>query len=119
MAQDDDSRFVGVVELELALLEPEVRRDSRQVEELLDDDYREIGASGRLWTRQETLDALALEHDDGPTQVEELHALELAEGLVLLTYLSDRAGRKARRSSIWRRAGGRWRLVHHQGSELP
>jgi hypothetical protein len=118
MAQDD-SRFVAVVELELALLEPEVRRDARQVEELLDHDYREIGASGRLWTREETLEALALEQDDGAPEVEELHAVELAEGLVLLTYLSDRAGRRVRRSSIWRRADGRWRLVHHQGSELP
>lgn len=114
-----DDSLDEVVELELALLHPDVRRDRPWVEDLLDEDFREIGASGRLWSRQETVDGLAGEQDDGPVAVDDLEALQLADGLVLVTYVSDRAGRRAWRSSIWRRSGGRWRLVHHQGTPAP
>jgi hypothetical protein len=112
----DDDSFEEVVELELALLHPDVRRDRQWVQDLLDEDFREIGASGRLWSRQETIDALAREQGDEPVAVADMEALRLADGVVLLTFVSDRAGRRARRSSIWRRAEGRWRLLHHQGT---
>jgi hypothetical protein len=116
--QDHDS-LEEVVGLELALLRPDVRRDRRRVEDLLDEDFREIGASGRLWTRQETVESLAGEQDDEPVAVEDMVAVPLADGVVLLTYVSDRAGRRARRSAIWRRVDGRWRVLHHQGTLMP
>ena len=72
-----------------------------------------------MWTRQETVEMLAAEQDDEPIAVAEMEAVELADGVVLLTYVSDRAGRRARRSSIWRRVGGRWRQLHHQGTLAP
>ena len=42
-----------VIDLELSLLSLPVRRSALQVDELLDPDFREIDASGRLWTRAE------------------------------------------------------------------
>ncbi len=114
-----DDSLDEVVELELALLHPDVRRDRTWVEDVLDEDFREIGASGRLWSRQETVDGLAGEQGEGPVAVADLEALQLADGLVLVTYVSDRVGRRARRSSVWRRSGDRWRLVHHQGTPAP
>src|ERR671933_511573 len=116
--RDYDS-FEQVVELELALLHPDVRGDREWVEELLDEDFREIGASGRIWTRQETVEMLAADQDDEPIAVADMEAVEVADGVVLLTYVSDRAGCRARRSSICRRVGGRWRQLHHQGTLVP
>jgi hypothetical protein len=115
--QDHDS--FEQVELELALLHPDVRRDRQWVEELLDEDFREIGASGRTWTRQEAAGMLAAEQNDEPIAVADMEALRLAGDVVLLTYVSDRAGRRALRSAIWRRLDGRWRLLHHQGTLAP
>jgi hypothetical protein len=116
--QDNDG-FEQVVELELALLHPDLRRDRQWVEELLDEDFREIGASGCVWTRRETVEMLAAEQTDGAIAVVDMEALQLADGVVLLTYVSDRAGRRARRSAIWRRVDGRWRVLHHQGTLAP
>ena len=116
--QDHDS-FEQLVELELALLHPDVRRDRQWVDGLLDQDFREIGASGRVWTRQETVETLAGEQKDEPVAVADMEALQLADDVVLLTYVTDRAGRRARRSAIWRRREGRWRLLHHQGTLAP
>jgi hypothetical protein len=115
----DQHGFEQVVELELALLHGDVRRDRRRVEELLDEDFREIGASGQLWTRQETVELLAAEEGDEPVAVTDLTARRVAEGVVLLAYVSERAGRRAMRSAVWRLAEGRWRLLHHQGTPLP
>ena len=115
----DHDSFEQVVELELALLHPDVRRDRRWVEELLDEEFREIGASGRVWTRPEAVDMLAGEQTDEAIAVADMEALQLADGVVLLTYVSDRAGRRARRSAIWRRVDGRWRVLHHQGTLAP
>lgn len=108
-----------VVDAELALLDPQVRVDADRVEELLDPEFTEIGASGRLWTRDETLAALAAEPAGGPpADVDGLTVTEVADGVVLIRYVSDRAGRRARRSSLWRRTEGTWRLLHHQGTPL-
>jgi hypothetical protein len=54
-----------VIDCELALLSCQVRRSAQQVDELLDSDFREIGASGRLWTRTEMISALASDCSDG------------------------------------------------------
>jgi len=53
-----------VVELELALLTTSVRRSRTQLEGLLDPEFREVGASGRLWTREEIIADL-VDGDEG------------------------------------------------------
>lgn len=109
-----------VINLELALLTPDVRRSPARLEELLDPDFHEIGASGRLWNRSEIVAALSAEGDavGGPVLAVDLIAKTVGSGLVLLTYVSDPNGRAARRSSLWRRSGPAWRLLHHQGTLL-
>ncbi len=103
--------------LEMAMLSVEVRSDSGRVGELLDEDFREIGASGRLWTRSETLAALADDSAyEAPSEIAEMEAQEICPGLVLVTYLAATTGRRTRRSSLWRLADGSWRLVFHQGT---
>jgi len=110
-----------VVALELELLTPQVRRSEARLAELLDPEFTEIGASGRLWTRTEMIAALTEDEDDVPEPVPVLEVTGRVVGpdLVLVTYLSDPAGRAARRSSLWRRSQGSWRLLHHQGTLVP
>jgi len=109
-----------LINLERALLSPAVRGSVERLDELLDPEFREIGASGRLWTRGEMISALVEgDQSDEPIEAEDFHATPIGTGLVLLTYVSDPAGRVARRSSLWRRSGDRWRLLHHQGTLLP
>jgi hypothetical protein len=118
----DVDAVAEVIARERALLRPEVRSSADLVDQLLDPDFSEIGASGRLWTRAETIEALAEGRDgppSGPIGDTEMQGRRLADDLVLLTYVSDSSGRRARRTSLWRRSGRQWRLVHHQGTLLP
>lgn len=115
-----------VVALELALLTPEVRRSRARLEELLDPEFSEIGASGRLWGREAVIEMLVGDEDRDrdqasrtPLPTAEMAGRPAAPGLILLTYVSDPGGRAARRSSLWRRSGGSWRVLFHQGTLLP
>lgn len=106
------------IDCELALLTSVVRLDPIQVDAFLDPQYREVGASGRLWDRAATISALANEtasHQDA-FGVSDMNGRVIAANLVLLTYVTDQAGRRARRSSIWQRTNGTWRLLFHQGT---
>ena len=64
-----DNGVLAVIELELSLLSPDVRSSPAQVEKLLEPDFREIGASGRLWTRSQVVLALTREVPDDKTAV--------------------------------------------------
>lgn len=108
-----------VVELEHALLTASVRRSRAQLEALLDPEFREVGASGRLWTREEIIAELVDGDGGGPIEAVQVEAHEVAPDVVLVTFVTDRGGRAARRSSLWRFVGGRWRILHHQGTLLP
>ncbi len=109
-----------VIERELALMSPSVRRSVALVDELLDPEFREIGMSGRCWTRPEAIQALASEATDESCAAEmtDIEGTVLEPNLVLLTYVSSRGGRRARRSSLWRCSDGNWRLVLHQGTPI-
>ncbi len=118
----DDPRLL-LPELERHLLKPEVRSDRNAVSALLADDFMEFGASGRVWSRAEILAELATEplvHLDASN----FHVAMLSPELALVTYRSSRVQpnqppRQALRSSIWRLQGDHWRIVFHQGTQIP
>ncbi|MEV6330093.1 nuclear transport factor 2 family protein [Streptomyces sp. NPDC051909] len=108
---------------ELRLHDPAVRASADGVR-LFDPEFVEIGASGRRWTYEEMIAALPTLHggaDSPRIEVSGLRGVLLAPGLVHLTYETVIAGRRARRSSLWRKGDGDtgWRLYHHQGTPVP
>ncbi|GAB3168825.1 DUF4440 domain-containing protein [Streptomyces incanus] len=108
----------AVIEAELKLLDPEVRRSPRRVGELLHPEFVEVGASGRVWDRDAIIALLAGEHDAGDPAgtVSRMKAAQLAPDTVHLTYDTDHRSRRAHRSSLWRRTGRVWLLYFHQGT---
>ncbi|WP_307496017.1 ribonuclease HI family protein [Arthrobacter woluwensis] len=129
-----------VTALEKRLLEPSVRADLGEVARILHPDFEEIGSSGRTWSRDEMLLALA-DEDHEPIDITPLSASRLTENTILLQYRTRSAGRTVLRSSLWvltdpassRGAGSRsaagenvrsqdtatqstWRLRFHQGT---
>lgn len=109
----------ALLRLETLLLRPHVRRSRERLEELLAPGFLEFGASGRVFTREEIVEALPNEpHTE--RLIVDFAARELAPGLVLVTYRAERpGGASSLRSSIWRETGGRWELMFHQGTAIP
>jgi hypothetical protein len=119
-----DQDVQAVIELELQLQKPEVRAETAAVEALLHPGFSEFGASGRRWGRTEMLAALAAEQpaaeqpaaEEPAITATEMTGTRLADDVIHLTYLSQRAGRRALRSSIWLRTPDGWRVYFHQGT---
>lgn len=111
------SQVDEVLELERELQTLRCRRDAARLRTLLADDFTEVGASGRIWDRASIIEHIGAE--DG----EEIEVLRLAGRVagadVILTQWDSRRGRDmARRTSLWRRTGEGWQIVHHQGTPL-
>jgi ribonuclease HI len=115
----DDADVAVVVRLELELLDPAIRADPHAVRARLHPQFREVGASGRLWDAAAVAFALAAEGTDDPIDASDMESFRLASEVILLTYTTRRAGRVARRSSVWTRAVGEWQLRYHQGTLVP
>ena len=84
------------------------------------DDFWEIGASGQRYSREFVLDVLearlANPVDESDWESRDFHVRELAPDVYLLTYTLRQGERLTRRSTIWRRTDGDWKIVFHQGT---
>jgi hypothetical protein len=82
-------------------------------------DFWEVGASGRRYNREFSLQLLAKRSHE-PSKEEwkctGYHVQEIAPGSYLLTYTLEQPGRVTRRCTIWRKEAGRWLAVYHQGT---
>lgn len=84
--------------LELLLMDPAVRRDRERVGALLTSDFVEFGSSGRVWTRDTTLELLA-SGTFTALRAEDFAFRLLGRDVVLVTYRTLRTDGVARRRS--------------------
>jgi hypothetical protein len=121
VAELDEATKSELERLELLLMDPAVRRDREQVAGLLTEDFQEFGSSGRVWTRETTLELLATEMYLPPV-VESFACRGLGRDVALVTYRSVRTTEATNerkvtlRSSIWTRELGSWKMCFHQGT---
>ena len=109
--------------LEELMTKPDIRRSPDELSQLLADDFREFGGSGRVFDKRQIIEAL---QDQPPVQLwlDVFQVMRLASDVALVTYRgncrfpeSDKVSRSLR-SSIWRKRNGRWEVVFHQGTPL-
>ena len=106
-------------QLEEQMLAPYAGR-SEDLKGLLADDFLEIGSSGRVYDKAQTIAALEAEIPSKVT-ASEFQLKSLAPNLVLLIYWAYRhsdPGVHSLRTSIWRQQDGQWRITFHQGTLL-
>jgi hypothetical protein len=86
---------------------------------MTDEAFWEVGASGRRYSRDFVIETLIDRYsrpyvDDCVTS--DFCCQQLATNLCLLTYTLAQGERVTRRSTIWRRDPGVWKIVYHQGT---
>lgn len=105
-----------IYELELSLLEPAVRKSSEKINQLIADEFVEFGSSGKIYHKNDVIEELPLEKPQG-YKVQNFATSELAENVVLATYLVEIDGVRSLRSSIWKYNGDAWQMIFHQGTK--
>ena len=91
----------------------------RDFENMTDDSFWEVGASGRRYSREFILDTLESRLRQGAVdawEVQGLHCLEIAPANYLVTYTLLQGPRVTRRATVWRRSAGGWKILYHQGT---
>ena len=111
-APSDEER---VVALERDLLSDEVRADPAAVAALLHLEWTEIGRSGRLWSRDEMIEAIGPLPE--PATLDVISVSQVVDGVILLVWRASTDQRTTLRSSVWVRDGADWRQRFHQGTD--
>ncbi|NEC64131.1 nuclear transport factor 2 family protein [Streptomyces sp. SID9727] len=108
----------AAIEGELRLLDPLVRASADLLDQVLHPDYREVDTTGRHWDRDTIIDVLVSGRAPGPGRLtaSRMRAIHLADELVHLTFDTEAKGRRAHRSSLWRRTAAGWLLYYHQAT---
>ena len=109
-------------EFEASLLTNAVRKDRARVSGMLEDEFREFGRSGTVYTKAEVLNFLGAE-EESLIAMEEFACQPVADGVALVTYRTERTEPggetvRALRSSLWVWREERWQMVFHQGTAL-
>ena len=106
-------------DLEMELLDPEVRGDPQRLRKLLTDDFVEFGSSGRVYQKQMLIEMMANEQH-APVLIRDFAVRRMGSETALVTYRSvGQSGQEARRSSVWVKADSTWKLTFHQGTRIP
>jgi hypothetical protein len=109
-------------DLEVELHQIDTRRNRARLGALLHADFREVGRSGREYSREDVLSEFASirEYPSIESKAYRLHIW--APDVALLTYVSahrDRTGGLSHytlRSSLWIQVRSGWQLAFHQGT---
>lgn len=128
MPMSDSTRHLSAalraILAQLRELEPLFHRaapgSSRDVfAQMISDDFFEVGASGRRYSRDFVLDTLEARHREPfveTWETDDFGVRELGPDHYLLTYTLAQGARITRRATIWWRSEQRWKAVYHQGT---
>lgn len=109
--------------LEESLLRNAVRKNEAQLSELLAEDFREYGCSGRVYSKAEMI-AYLRDESYAPFYLTKFELRVLSPSLALVTYRAVRGRPEEKpseswRSSLWELRDGRWQMLFHQGTKIP
>lgn len=91
------------------------------LEQMTDEDFWEIGASGRIYRREYVISTLIQRYQEPEPHdwpCSDFSIQRLGASLYLLSYTLEEPDRSTRRTTIWRRAGADWKIVFHQGTVI-
>ena len=85
------------------------------------DEFWEVGASGNVYTKQDVIETLCERYNDPNYEdiweTKDFELTQIAADNYLLTYvLIQNKTRVTRRSPLWRKVGGNWKILYHQGT---
>lgn len=108
-----------LTKLEIFIHWPTISTTKQEIENLLDENFWEVGASGKRYNREvvsKVLEERANKKNGEIWTNSNFHCTEIAENNYLLTYTVAQGERVTQRSSIWRKYETGFKLVYHQGT---
>lgn len=110
--------------LEEKLLEADLSLHPEIIDELISDDFEEVGDKGKVSSRAEVVSWLIKKDKNLEWVLDEFKLRSLTSELVLLNYVeklknsSNEKSKSTLRSSLWRNCNDRWQMVFHQATKI-
>ncbi|MDP2036986.1 MAG: DUF4440 domain-containing protein [Ignavibacteria bacterium] len=108
-----------LTKLEIFIHWPSTGTTRQEIENLLDEKFWEVGASGKIYNREIVMRVLEERTHKQNNEVwinKDFQCAEIAGDNFLLTYTLAQGERLTQRSSIWRKYENGFKLVYHQGT---
>jgi hypothetical protein len=104
--------------LEISLLEPQVRKNVKELDILIAENFYEIGASGKIYDKKNILLHLPLEQNNDPVgKIIDFEIYQISENLIRAHYNLEEKTRRTMRTSIWKRQHNNYQMIFHQGTK--
>jgi hypothetical protein len=96
-------------------------KTKEDIENQMCDDFWEVGASGTVYNKQDIIQTLLERYNDPSYQdiweIQNCALKEISADNYLFTYtLIQNYSRMTRRSTIWQRIDGVWKILYHHGT---
>jgi hypothetical protein len=106
--------------LEEKLLNPGIRKSAEELDELINDAFIETGSFGKVYNKQQVVEALNNESSITFT-IEDFKTLHLSDEIITAFYIAikenaDLSKSYSRRCSIWKKNENGWQIYYHQGT---
>lgn len=101
--------------LEKTLLKPSFNKKPLLIDKFIDDDFEEIGCTGKAYEKKHLLASCATLNTH-QLVAKDLRVRELSETFALVTYKTTEQNYNVFRSSLWQDFGHYWGMVFHQAT---
>jgi len=117
-----DNNVNIIIEMELKLLDKNIRNNKNELIKYISKEFIEYGASGRIYTYYDTLKYLPIEETQIKYKIIKIESKILSENIILLLYIIEKNNGIeniiTNRSSIWKKENNNWKIIFHQGTKV-
>jgi hypothetical protein len=112
--------FSVLIDLEKKLENKSIRSSREDLENLMDENFKEVISNGELWDREKVINALIETAHLNNYNTFDFEVIELTKdvGMVVFKTKNEDGSIVTQRSSTWRWNGDSWKQMFHQATRI-
>ena len=105
-----------ILDKEKSLFKYKYMKDIKYLEELIDDDYKEIGKSGKVFNKEDIIEYLSNLKEDRNITIYNYNCRKISTNTFLVNYITKNNNDNSFRTSIWKKENNKFKIIFHQAS---
>lgn len=105
-----------ILELEKSLFKYKFMSNITYLNEIIDDSYKEIGKSGRIFNKEDVIKELFMLNEDRNIIIYNFTCNNIDKNIYLVHYITKKGTENIFRTSIWKKDNNKFKIIFHQAS---
>ena len=106
-----------ILELEKSFFKYEYISNNKYLNEVIDDNYEELGNSGKMLYKEDIIKELRSINNDRNIIIYNYSCKEIGNNVWIVHYITQRNNTNVYRTSIWKKNDNNIKILFHQASE--